>query len=173
MDDVCCAFNLEQQDICFSEMELSALGYLPTANRFTGANLALKGRGLSGGSRGLNVVRRSRGCRLALPHSLQVFLLTAPFHFIISPLPLFDHKFVFNLKTFHSSSCLKNSRCEYFTVKFIARNIFCLNIAVTVGRLHNELVMDFINVLRWGSIALKFLKVGFMFLNYLNSLKIT
>jgi len=93
MDDVCCAFNLEQQDICFSELELPApRGYLPTANRFTGANLALKvgrvakgdqwAKGALRGFGGLNgALRRSRGCRLTLPHSLQVFLLTAPFHF--------------------------------------------------------------------------------------------
>lgn len=87
-DDVCCAFNLEQQDICLAKRSRRLPAPLPqTRNRFTGANLARNEPGSASGSRLVAGEEERAGGVLYAPQ----------------PAAFGVHKFVFNLKTFHSS----------------------------------------------------------------------
>jgi len=56
---------------------------------------------------------------------------------------LFDHKFVFNLKTFHSSHGLKTPGASTLLSNLLREIYFCLNIAITVGHLYSELALKF------------------------------
>lgn len=87
-DDVCCAFNLEQQDICLARYLRCCFGPNLIANRFTGANLA-----------------RNETDSAASSEWDDAAATCAP-----QPAAFGGNKFVFNLKTFHSSLafCLFN-----------------------------------------------------------------